>query len=81
VAGDGRGSSYASRTTTAVTSSRCPEPELVEAIGIDFSDTHTLAEGAARGAQRVRMEGRRVGPIMTGQNIDRPAMLAADSPS
>ena len=57
------------------------EPELVEAIGIYFSDTHTLAEGAGAASlaalikERTRMQGRRVGLIMTGQNIDRAAML------
>jgi threonine dehydratase len=54
------------------------EGELVEAIGIYFSDTHTLAEGAGPLAalikERARMRGRRVGLIMTGQNIDRAAM-------
>jgi threonine dehydratase len=56
------------------------EPELVEAIGIYFSDTHTLAEGAGAAPlaalikERARMRGRRVGLIMTGQNIDRAAM-------
>jgi threonine dehydratase len=58
------------------------ESELVEAIGIYFSDTHTLAEGAGAAPlaallkERARMQGRRVGLIMTGQNIDRPVMLA-----
>jgi len=56
------------------------EPELVEAIGIYFSDTHTLAEGAGAAPlaalikERARMQGRRVGLVMTGQNIDRAAM-------
>jgi threonine dehydratase len=56
------------------------EGELVEAIGIYFSDTHTLAEGAGAAPlaalikERARMYGRRVGLIMTGQNIDRAAM-------
>jgi threonine dehydratase len=56
------------------------EGELVEAIGIYFSDTHTLAEGAGAAPlaalikERARMRGRRVGLIMTGQNIDRAAM-------
>jgi threonine dehydratase len=58
------------------------EGELAEAIGIYFSDTHTIAEGAGAAPlaallkERARMEGRRVGLIMTGQNIDRPVMLA-----
>jgi threonine dehydratase len=56
------------------------EPELVEAIGIYFCDTHTLAEGAGAAPlaalikERARMRGCRVGLIMTGQNIDRAAM-------
>jgi threonine dehydratase len=56
------------------------EGELVEAIGIYFSDTHTLAEGAGAAPlaalikERTRMCGRRVGLIMTGQNIDRAAL-------
>ena len=56
------------------------EPELVEAIGIYFTDTHTLAEGAGAAPlaalirERAHMRGRRVGLIMSGQNIDRAAM-------
>jgi threonine dehydratase len=56
------------------------ESELVEAIGIYFTDTHTLAEGAGAAPlaallkERARMQGRRVGLIMSGQNIDRTAM-------
>jgi threonine dehydratase len=56
------------------------ESELVEAICIYFSDTHTLAEGAGAAPlaalikERARMGGRRVGLIMTGQNIDRAVM-------
>jgi threonine dehydratase len=56
------------------------EPELVDAIGIYFTDTHTLAEGAGAAPlaallkERARMQGRRVGLIMTGQNIDRDVM-------
>jgi threonine dehydratase len=56
------------------------EGELVEAIGIYFTDTHTLAEGAGAAPlaalikERARMQGRRVGLIMSGQNIDRAVM-------
>jgi threonine dehydratase len=56
------------------------ESELVAAIGIYFRDTHTLAEGAGAAPlaalikERARMQGRRVGLIMTGQNIDQAAM-------
>ena len=56
------------------------EAELVEAIGIYFSDTHTLAEGAGAAPlaalikERARMQGCRVGLVMSGQNIDRAVM-------
>ncbi len=56
------------------------EGELVEAIGIYFSDTHTAAEGAGAAAlaallkERARMQGRRVGLVLSGQNIDRTVM-------
>lgn len=56
------------------------ETELVEAIGIYFSDTHTLAEGAGAAPlaallkERARMRGRRIGLILSGQNIDRAVM-------
>jgi threonine dehydratase len=56
------------------------ESELVEAIGIYFSDTHTVAEGAGAAPlaalikERDRMKGRRVGLVMSGQNIDRAVM-------
>jgi threonine dehydratase len=53
------------------------ENELAEAIGIYFTDTHTVAEGAGAAAlaallkERDRMQGRRVGLVLSGQNIDR----------
>jgi threonine dehydratase len=56
------------------------EPELVEAVGIYFSDTHTIAEGAGAAPlaalfkERDRMQGRRVGLVLSGQNIDRAVM-------
>ena len=56
------------------------DEEIAEAIRILFSDTHTLAEGAGAAAlaaliqERARHAGRRVGVILTGQNIDRPWM-------
>jgi threonine dehydratase len=58
------------------------EAEIAEAIRIYFSDTHTLAEGAGAAPlaalikERARMQGRRVGLVVTGQNIDRDAMHA-----
>src|SRR5262245_44235771 len=65
------------------------DQEIAEAIRILFSDTHTLAEGAGAAAlaalmrERGRHAGRRVGVIVTGQNIDRPWMetvLAGGTP-
>jgi threonine dehydratase len=65
------------------------DAEIAEAIRILFSDTHTLAEGAGAAAlagliqERGRHAGRRVGVIVTGQNIDRPWMqivLAGGTP-
>jgi threonine dehydratase len=56
------------------------EAELAEAIGIYFTDTHTVAEGAGAAAlaallkERDRMQGRRVGLVLSGQNIDRAVM-------
>jgi threonine dehydratase len=56
------------------------EPELVEAIGIYFTETHMAAEGAGAAAlaallkERDRMQGRRVGLVLSGQNIDRVIM-------
>jgi threonine dehydratase len=47
---------------------------------IYFSDTHTLAEGAGAATlaalmkERARMQGRRVGLVMSGQNVDRSVM-------
>jgi threonine dehydratase len=65
------------------------EPEIAEAIRIYFSATHTLTEGAAAAPlaalmkERARMKGRRVGLVVTGQNIDTPVMakvLAGETP-
>jgi threonine dehydratase len=56
------------------------EPEIAEAIGIYFTDTHTVAEGAGAATlaallkERGRMRGRRVGLVLSGQNIDRAVM-------
>jgi len=56
------------------------DEEIAEAMRILFSDTHTLAEGAGATAlaalikEHARQAGRRVGVIVTGQNIDRPLM-------
>src|SRR5450631_307687 len=65
------------------------EQEIAEAMRIYFSATHTLTEGAAAAPlaalmkERDRMQGRRVGLIVTGQNIDTPMMakvLAGETP-
>lgn len=65
------------------------EDEIAEAIRLYFSATHTLTEGAAAAPlaalmkERERMKGRRVGLVVTGQNIDRPVMaevLAGETP-
>ena len=60
-----------------------------QAIRLYFSATHALTEGAAAAPlaalmkERERMKGRRVGLIVTGQNIDSPVMakvLAGETP-
>ncbi len=65
------------------------EDEIAAAIRLYFSATHTLTEGAAAAPlaalmkERERMKGRRVGLIVTGQNIDTPLMakvLAGQTP-
>jgi threonine dehydratase len=56
------------------------DDEIAEAIRALYSDTHTLAEGAGAAAfaalirERDKMRGKRVGVIVSGQNIDRPWM-------
>jgi threonine dehydratase len=65
------------------------DDEIAEAIRILFSATHSAAEGAGAASlaalikERDRFQGRRVGVILTGQNIDRSWMasvLAGDTP-
>ena len=52
------------------------DDEIAEAIRLYFAATHTVAEGAAAAPfaalmqERDRMKGRRVGLVVTGQNID-----------
>jgi threonine dehydratase len=59
---------------------RVSEDEIAEAIRAFYADTHNLAEGAGAAPlaallrERDRMRGRRVGLIMSGGNLDRPAM-------
>ena len=66
------------------------DDDIAEAIRVYFSDTHTLAEGAGAAAlaalmqERDRMQGRRVGLVLSGQNIDRAWMrdvLAGETPA
>jgi threonine dehydratase len=56
------------------------DDDIADAIRIYFSDTHALAEGAGAAPlaalmkERDRMQGRRIGLILSGQNIDRAWM-------
>jgi threonine dehydratase len=65
------------------------DDEIAEAIRCLYSATHNCAEGAGAAAfaalikERARMQGRRVGVILTGGNIDRAWMktlLAGGTP-
>ncbi|RIJ12901.1 threonine dehydratase [Pseudomonas sp. 91RF] len=53
------------------------ESEIAEAMRVYYTDTHNLAEGAGAAAlaalmqERDRMQGKRVGVILSGGNIDR----------
>ncbi|MCB2137578.1 MAG: threonine dehydratase [Rhodobacteraceae bacterium] len=57
------------------------EAEIAEAVRIYYSDTHNLAEGAGAAPlagllrERERMQGKRVGLILSGGNIDRDWFL------
>ncbi|WP_260963059.1 threonine dehydratase [Pseudomonas citri] len=54
------------------------DPEIAEAMRVYYTDTHNLAEGAGAAAlaalmqERETMQGKRVGVILSGGNIDRP---------
>jgi len=54
------------------------DEEVSEAMRVYYSDTHNLAEGAGAAAlaalmqEREAMEGKKVGIILTGGNVDRP---------
>ncbi len=54
------------------------DEQVVEAMRVYYSDTHNLAEGAGAAAlaalmqERQSMEGKKVGIILTGGNVDRP---------
>ena len=65
------------------------DDEIAEAIRCIYSATHNCAEGAGAAAfaalikERARMRGRRVGVVLTGQNIDSAwmgALLAGGTP-
>ncbi|WP_409318736.1 threonine dehydratase [Pseudomonas sp. KCJK9016] len=53
------------------------EEEIAEAVRVYYTDTHNLAEGAGAAAlaalmqERQKMQGQRVGVILSGGNIDR----------
>jgi threonine dehydratase len=54
------------------------DDEIAEAMRVYYADTHNIAEGAGAAplaalmAERARFQGKRVGVILCGQNIDRP---------
>lgn len=56
---------------------RVTEDEIAEAIRVYYEDTHNLAEGAGAAPlaallqERARMQGNRVGLVLSGGNIDR----------
>jgi threonine dehydratase len=65
------------------------DDEIAEAIRSIFSATHNCAEGAGAAAlaalmkERAKLQGRRAGVVLTGQNIDRvwmQAVLAGGTP-
>lgn len=53
------------------------DAQIAEAMGVYYSDTHNLAEGAGASAlaalmqERVAMRGKRVGVILSGANVDK----------
>ena len=57
------------------------DEEIAQAVRIYYSDTHNLAEGAGAAAlaallqERERQQGRRIGVILSGGNIDRGLYL------
>lgn len=66
------------------------DDDIADAIRIYFSDTHSLAEGAGAAPlaalmkERDRMQGRRIGLVLSGQNIGRAWMrdvLAGETPA
>jgi threonine dehydratase len=68
---------------------RVTEDEIAEAMRAYYTDTHNLAEGAGAAPlaallkERARMQGKRVGLILSGGNIDREqfaSVLAGNTP-
>ena len=59
------------------------EDEILAAMRHYFSDTHNIAEGAGAAAlaallkERERMQGKKVGLILSGGNLDRDLYLRA----
>ena len=62
---------------------RVSDAEILSAIAMLFADTHNLAEGAGAAPlaallqERARMQGRRVGLVVSGGNLDRATLLRA----
>lgn len=60
-----------------------PDAEIAEAMGIYYEDTHNLTEGAGAIAlaaalkERAEIQGKNVGVILTGSNVDREMYMAA----
>src|SRR3546814_19250049 len=60
------------------------EDEIKAAMRHYFTDTHNVAEGAGAAAlaallnARERMQGKRVGMILSGGHIDRPLYISAE---
>jgi threonine dehydratase len=58
------------------------EAQIAEAMRIYYTDTHNLAEGAGAASlaalvqERERMQGKKVGVILSGGNIDRSVYAA-----
>jgi threonine dehydratase len=68
---------------------RVTEDEIAEAMRAYYTDTHNLAEGAGAAPlaallkERARMQGKRIGLILSGGNIDREpfaSVLAGNTP-
>ena len=62
---------------------RVSDDEVLAAMAALFADTHNLAEGAGAAPlaalcqERTRMQGRRVGLVLSGGNVDRATLLRA----